>query len=291
MNLPKMARPKAFVTGWPVKHSRSPMIHGFWLVELGLSGSYEHAEISPGALSGFLRKLPELGYAGGNVTVPYKETAFTLCDETSGTAARLKAVNTLWIESGKLFGDNTDVGGFLDALDHDAPHWDLNIRKALVLGAGGAARAIIQALLLRNLDQIMIMNRTSSRINELVSLFGPKVTPFDQAASGNLREVDLLINTTSLGMKGQPPLDFDLSGLPEKALVVDIIYVPLETELLRAARVRGLKTVSGLPMLLFQAVPGFERWFGQRPKVSQALRHLIEADVLGTNPGKAQGQV
>lgn len=290
MNLPKMEGPKAFVIGWPVKHSRSPMIHGFWLRELGIPGSYERAEIAPDAFAEFLGTLSKLGYAGGNVTVPYKEKAFALCSATSETAARLKAVNTLWIEGGKLYGDNTDVGGFLAALDHDVPDWDTNVKKALVLGAGGAARAIVQALILRNLDEIMIMNRTSSRIDELVNLFGPKVIPFQRGNSSALAVADLVINTTSLGMKDQPPLDFDVSGLPEKALVVDIIYVPLETELLRAARERGLKTVSGLSMLLHQAVPGFERWFGQRPVVTEALRQLIEMDVLGINPGKHPGQ-
>jgi len=280
------ASPRACVMGWPVKHSRSPLIHSYWLQQLGLSGSYGRAEVAPADFPNFLRYLGEKGYCGGNVTLPHKEMAYQLVTQRTEIATKLQAVNTLWIESGELWGDNTDVTGFLNGLDAEARNWDKYGDKALVIGAGGAARAIVQALLLRNIKEILIVNRTLERAEELVRLFGSRSSGQSVAAwpwtrlPEALKSADLLVNTTSLGMNGQPALDIDLSALPDHAVVDDIVYVPLETPLLAQARARDLRTVSGLSMLLHQAVPGFEHWFGQRPEVTPELRALIEADVM-----------
>ena len=220
------------------------------------------------------------GFVGANVTLPHKETAFELCDATTVTAARLKAVNTLWMEAGKLWGDNTDAAGFLGALDQDAPGWDEGPGSALVLGAGGAARAIIHALQMRGMQRILLANRTKARAAKLAEDFGLPVEVVDY---GDLPEAmtgtGLLVNTTSLGMRGQPPLTLDLAPLPTHAVVSDIVYVPLETLLIKAAKTRGFRAVSGIGMLLHQAAPSFERWFGIRPCVTEELRGLVEADI------------
>lgn len=282
MNATQSAAPKACVIGWPVAHSRSPMIHGFWLDQLKIAGSYERAAVAPADFPDFVGSLAGQGFAGANVTLPHKETAFALCSKRTKTAETLQAVNTLWFEDGVLWGDNTDVAGFLGALDQDAPGWDRHAEKAIVLGAGGAARAIVSALLQRGVRKITVVNRTEARAADLAAHFGPAV---DVAPHGALPEAldgaNLLVNTTSLGMKGQPPLDVDLASLPAFAAVCDIVYVPLETGLLAAARKRGLRAVGGLGMLLHQAVPGFERWFGTRPRVTPELRALVEADIKG----------
>jgi shikimate dehydrogenase len=272
--------PKACVIGWPVAHSRSPLIHRFWLERLKIAGSYESAAVAPPDFPAFLRGLARQGFVGGNVTLPHKQTAFALCDAPTATAARLKAVNTLWIEAGKLWGDNTDAAGFLGALDQDAPGWNANPGTALVLGAGGAARAIVHALQLRGARRIFLANRTRARAAEIAAGFG---TPVEVVDFGDLPDAmegaGLFVNTTSLGMRGQPPLNLDLAPLPAHAVVSDIVYVPLETSLITAAKTRGLRTVSGIGMLLHQAVPGFERWFGIRPHVTGELRGLVEADI------------
>jgi shikimate dehydrogenase len=277
---PRHSKPKACVIGWPVVHSRSPLIHRFWLDRLKIEGSYELAAVAPTAFPTFARDLAQQGFAGANVTLPHKQTAFEFCDVTTTTAARLKAVNTLWIEEGKLCGDNTDAAGFAGALDQDTPGWDINSRKAVVIGAGGAARAIVYALKLRGMNHIFLINRTRGRAAELASDFGASIEVADFAdLSGVLDGANLLVNTTSLGMRGQPPLAVDLAPLPPYAVVNDIVYVPLETELIRAARARGLRAVSGIGMLLHQAVPGFERWFGVKPCVTAELRGVVEADI------------
>lgn len=272
--------PKACIIGWPASHSRSPLIHRFWLDRLKIPGSYERAEIAPIDFPAFVRNLGRLGFAGGNVTLPHKETAFELCDAATGTAACLKAVNTLWVEDGKIHGDNTDAGGFLAALDQDAPGWDSQHRAAVVVGAGGAARAVVYALRLRGFGRIFLVNRTRERAEKLAADFGPEVEVVD---CPNLPEAlagaNLLVNTTSLGMRGEPPLEVDLSPLPPDSVVADIVYIPLETALVKAAKARGLKAVAGIGMLLHQAVPGFERWFGVRPNVTAELRAFIEADI------------
>ena len=273
-------QPKACVVGWPVAHSRSPLIHRFWLERLKIEGSYELAAVAPADLPAFVHDLARRGFAGANVTLPHKQKAFELCDVTTPTAACLQAVNTLWMEAGKLCGDNTDAAGFAAALDQDAPGWDINSWKAVVIGAGGAARAIVYALKLRGMKRILLINRTKARAAELALEFGAsiEVADFPDLPSA-LAGASLLVNTTSLGMRGQPPLAIDLAPLPLDAVVSDIVYVPLETALIRGANARGLRAVSGIGMLLHQAVPGFERWFGTKPCVTLELRGLVEADI------------
>lgn len=272
---------KACVIGWPAGHSRSPLIHGFWLSRLKIPGSYERVAVPPEDFKAFIRSLPSKGFAGANVTLPHKQAAFELCDWTTETAARLQAVNTLWFEAGQLKGDNTDVEGFLAALDQDARGWDAAAQKAVVLGAGGAARAIVHGLSLRGFRSIAIVNRTRARALELADQLGVAADAIDWAERADaLANADLLVNTTSLGMKGEPLLEIDLSPLPKNAVVCDIVYVPLETGLLREARALGLRGVSGLGMLLHQAAPSFARWFGVKPEVTAELRALVEADIL-----------
>jgi shikimate dehydrogenase len=273
-------KPKACVVGWPVAHSRSPLIHRFWLERLRIEGSYELATVAPADFPSFLRDLARQGFAGANVTLPYKQMAFDLCDARTTAAARLKAVNTVWIEAGKLCGDNTDAAAFASALDQDAPAWDINSGKAVVIGAGGAARAIVYALKQRGTKRIFLINRSKERALKLASDFGASIEVGDFAdLPGALPGANLLINASSLGMRGQPPLAIVLTSLPSDAVVSDIVYVPLETQLITAARARGLTAVSGIGMLLHQAAPGFERWFGVKPCVTPELRGLVEADI------------
>ncbi len=278
---------RAFVVGHPIKHSRSPLIHGAWLKRYGLAGSYERIDVAPQDFSRFLASFGNQGFAGGNVTIPHKEAAFAGVRRRTERAERLKAVNTLWIEDGEVWGDNTDITGFMAHLDHSlGAGWEREVRTALVLGAGGAARAVVAGLLARPLDRVLVANRTLARAREIADAFsgpgGPGIAPLAweeiQAALG---EVDLLVNTTSLGMAGQPALELDLSPLPEHAIVADIVYVPLRTPLLALAEARGLRSVDGLGMLLHQAVPGFARWFGVTPRVTPELAALIRADIEG----------
>lgn len=288
MTSPAASAPHAFVIGWPIKHSRSPLIHNHWLKTLGLPGSYERLEVHPDELAGFLGRLPESGFIGGNVTLPHKEAAFQLCRRRTATADRLAAVNTLWLEDGVLCGDNTDVAGFLACLDEEAPGWEQGCETALVLGAGGAARAIVDGLLSRAPGRIVVVNRTRARAEEIARQFGPNVVVGDWSAlADTLQQCDLLVNTTSLGMAGQPSLELDVDLLAPHAVVADIVYVPLATPLVAAARARGLTAVGGLGMLLHQAVPGFEKWFGRRPRVTAELRALVEADVIAATAGKS----
>jgi shikimate dehydrogenase len=273
--------PRAFVTGYPVKHSRSPLIHGHWLETLGLAGSYARQEVSPEVFAGFISRLTsgESGFIGGNVTIPHKEMAFKLADRPDALSEELGASNTLWLEDGVLQATNTDGYGFLANLDAAAPGWD-RTNRAVILGAGGASRAVIQAVRDRGVGEIHVVNRTVARAQELADRFGPKVHAHEMAA---LPEVSggagLFVNTTSLGMDGEPAPDFDFSSLSSEAVVTDIVYVPLVTPLLRQAREQGFVTVDGLGMLLHQAVPGFEKWFGTRPTVDASLRELILADM------------
>ncbi len=273
--------PRAFVIGWPIAHSRSPLIHTYWLRQLGVAGSYERIPVAPPDLSAFLANLEESRFVGGNVTLPHKEKAFAACAVAWPVAQRLKAVNTLWIEDGKLFGDNTDVAGFLASLDEDIPGWDKSVHKAVVLGAGGAARGIVFGLISRGIASIVIVNRTRARGEDLQRQFPEAAIELADYATlpEALEEADLLVNTSSLGMVGQPPLEIDLASLPSGAIVADIVYAPLETALLRQAAARGLRTSGGLGMLLHQAVPGFARWFGKVPQVTEELRALVAADI------------
>jgi shikimate dehydrogenase len=253
-------RPRACVAGWPIAHSRSPLIHGFWLRNLGLAGSYEREAVPPGAFAEFAARIGRDGLVGANVTVPHKEAAHAACDKVTEIAAELGAVNTLWREGDALCGDNTDVAGFLANLDEQARDWREHADLAIVLGAGGAARAVISALLARKVERLIIVNRTAERAQRLADHFGNRAAFRDWAGlPALLKQAGLLVNTTSLGMAGQPPLDIDLAPLGQNAVVADIVYVPLETPLLAAARERGLRSVEGLGMLLHQAAPGFER--------------------------------
>ena len=272
--------PRAFVVGWPIAHSRSPIIHGYWLAEHGLAGSYQRLPVPPDEFPGFIRSFAEKGFVGGNVTVPHKEAAFAALDLSDDIAATLGAANTVWREAGRLCGSNTDVIGFLANLDAEAPGWDEKPRSAIVLGAGGAARAVVYALISRGFGPIRIANRTLSRIDDFKARFGAVVeaVPWPNRSAA-LEGAALLVNTTVLGMEGGEPLDIDLDPLPPEALVTDIVYMPLETGLLAAARTRGNAAVDGLGMLLHQAVPGFERWFGIRPAVTPGLRAAILADM------------
>lgn len=273
---------RAGVVGHPVKHSRSPIIHGYWLEQFGINGRYDRYDVKPEDFSHFVKTLSEQSLQGVNVTIPHKEAAFLALDEATERARRLKAANTLWFENGKLWGDNTDSIGFLANLDQGHPGWDINAKSALILGAGGAARAIIAGLQERNIEKITIVNRTRERAEELALMSGGQVAIAEWSKlSFQLESADLVVNTTSLGMSGQPDLDLSLDPLGKNALVTDIVYVPLETNLLKQARLRGNPVVDGLGMLLHQAVPGFEHWFGKRPVVTDALRHLVEDHITG----------
>lgn len=279
---------KAFVVGHPIAHSRSPLIHNHWIAHYGLAGSYEKIDVAPEDFAAFLATFPEEGFVGGNVTIPHKEAAFAGVARATERARQLGAVNTLWREDGVLWGDNTDITGYLDNLDASCgPDWAARAGSALVLGAGGAARAVVAGLIARGLSPIRLVNRTQARAQALVEMFAGylsdaqtlSVHGFDDLPD-LLPQAGLIVNTTSLGMKGQPPLPLDLAHCRDDAIISDIVYVPLETPFLAMARERGLVCVDGLGMLLHQAVPGFERWFGIRPEVTPALRARVEADIL-----------
>ncbi|MEZ5926212.1 MAG: shikimate dehydrogenase [Hyphomicrobiaceae bacterium] len=272
--------PRAFVIGWPIHHSRSPLIHGHWLNTYGLAGSYEKVAVRPEELGAFLGGLAERGFVGGNVTVPHKEQALALAGEATETARSIGAANTLWLERGRLQADNTDAYGFMTHLGVAAPEWQRRDGTTVLLGAGGAARAIAHGFLAAGVERIVLVNRSRDRAEALAGHFGRRVVVRDWVERQNvLDEASVLVNTTSLGMLGQPPLEIDLARLRPPATVADIVYAPLETPLLATARTLGHATVDGLGMLLNQAVPGFERWFGVRPVVTAELRALIARDI------------
>lgn len=274
-----MAERRAFVCGHPVAHSRSPLIHGHWLARHGIDGSYERIDVAPADIRSFIAGLASSGFAGGNVTIPHKEAAFEAVDRRDAAADAIGAVNTLWIEDGRICGGNTDGFGFAANLDASAPEWR-NRGRAVVIGAGGASRAVVHAILGAGYDRVELVNRTVSRAEDLAGRFGPGVRAAGFAdLAGLLPGAGLLVNTTSLGMDGDGDVPLDVGLLVDDCIVTDIVYVPLETPLLAAAAARGLKTVDGLGMLLHQAVPGFERWFGVRPAVTPELRALVIADM------------
>jgi len=267
---------KAFVIGHPIAHSRSPLIHGSWLEAHGIDGSYEAIDVAPSALPAFFDRLRGGEFAGGNVTIPHKEAVFALCDAVDALAGRIGAVNTLVVEDGRVRGTNTDYLGFLGNLDAGAPGWAEGLDAALVLGAGGAARAVIVALQSRDIP-VILLNRTRGTADRLAGELGGEITvgTLDDANDAAPR-AGLVVNTTAVGMHGTRFEGFDLARLRPGTLVTDIVYTPLETPLLAEARARGLRTVDGLGMLLHQAVPGFEAWFGTRPAVTAALRRRLE---------------
>ena len=270
--------PAACLIGWPAAHSRSPLIHHYWLRTLGIAGGYVIEAVPPDNFRDFVLRLSLRGFVGANVTIPHKEQALAL-SKPDERAKAVGAANTLWFKDGELCSTNTDVEGFINNLDASAPGWD-KATDALVLGAGGASRAVVFGLLDRGIKHVHLANRTVERAQALADQFGASVHPVTWDKVGELLpRAGLLVNTTSLGMHGQPRLEIDVGLLPENAVVSDLVYVPLKTELLAAAQARGLKTADGLGMLLHQAVRGFELWFGQRPQVTSELRALVEADL------------
>jgi shikimate dehydrogenase len=273
---------RACVIGWPVAHSRSPLIHGHWLKTYGIAGTYTKIPVRLEDVATFLRSMADQGLAGCNVTVPHKEAAFAAAAKTSAAARAMGAANTLWFEDGRLVADNTDSVAFMEHLRVSAPR--LNLRNSLValLGAGGAARALVFAFLEAGAAEVRIFNRTRERADAVARHFGAAVKPCDWSQRVDAsREAALLVNATSLGMTGAGDLDMDVSRLDASCVVSDIVYVPLQTPLLAAAAARGLTAVDGLGMFLHQAVPGFERWFGVRPAVTDELRALVVADIEG----------
>ncbi len=270
---------RACVIGWPVEHSRSPAIHRYWLKLYGIDGAYEKEAVPPGEAKSFMRSLNERGYVGANVTLPHKLVALEAADTADEAARRMGAANTLWLDdSGRLHASNTDAYGFITNLNEQAPEWNAGRRAVLVLGAGGAARAVLYGLIEAGASRILLANRSRARADALADAFAPSVEVVDwDGRDGALGGCGLLVNTTSLGMSGQAPLEIDLGKLPHDAVVVDIVYSPLETALLAVARARGNLAVDGLGMLLHQAVPGFECWFGLRPEVTPDLKAHVAA--------------
>ena len=268
----------ACLIGWPAAHSRSPLIHHYWLRTLGIEGGYNIEAVPPEGFAEFVLHLSTHGFVGANVTIPHKERALTL-SKPDERARAVGAANTLWYDGGDLRSTNTDIEGFINNLDACAPGWD-KAADALVLGAGGSSRAVVFGLLERGIARVHLANRSIERAQALADQFGARVHPVAWDAVGELLpRAELLVNTTSLGMHGQPALEIDIGKLPAHAVVADLVYVPLQTPLLEAAQARGLKTADGLGMLLHQAVRGFELWFGQRPEVTSTLRELVEADL------------
>jgi shikimate dehydrogenase len=281
---PAMATTRAScLIGWPAAHSRSPLIHHYWLRQFGIEGGYSIEAVPPEGFAEFVLHLSTHGFVGANVTIPHKERALALTAPDERARA-VGAANTLWYDGDLLRSTNTDIEGFINNLDASAPGWD-KIEDALVLGAGGSSRAVVFGLIERGIKRVHLANRTIERAQALADQFGANVHPVAwDAIGGVLPHAALLVNTTSLGMKGQPSLDLDIGLLPSHAAVADLVYVPLQTPLLAAAQARGLKTADGLGMLLHLAVRGFELWFGRRPQVTPELRALVEADLVTPHP-------
>lgn len=270
------------IIGWPARHSRSPKLHGYWIKRYNIDADYRTEERSPEEFSAFVRNLAAHGYVGANVTIPHKDAALAL-SEPDDRARAVGAANTLWLDNGRLRSTNTDVEGFIEALDAAAPAWDERTESAVVLGAGGAGRAIVYGLIERGINTIHVVNRTLEKAQHFRDRFGATVHPAHWSILPRLLEGSkLLVNATSLGMQGQPELTIDLSTLAPDAVVSDIVYVPLKTPLLIAAEQRGLVTSNGLDMLLHQAVRGFELWFGVRPEVTTELFDMLSADIAKT---------
>jgi len=278
------------VIGWPIAHSRSPMIHNYWIKRHGIDAEYRREAVPPEGFAEFAGNLRTHGYIGANVTVPHKQAALAVA-APDDRARAVGAANTLWYGEDALRATNTDVEGFLANLDVATPGWDRGLESAVVLGAGGGARAVVFALIAREVERIYVVNRTIARTETLRKQFGARVRPTNwEETTGLLGGAGLLVNTTSLGMTGQPPLEINLR-CPASLVVADLVYDPLTTALLAAARERGLRTADGLGMLLHQAVRGFELWFGVRPEVTPELRAMVEADLTKHLPPPAQEKV
>jgi len=276
---------RACVVGWPVEHSRSPLIHGHWLRLYGIAGSYTALAVPPDGIRGFLESFGERGFCGGNVTLPHKEAAFAAATERDPSAVAVGAANTLWLDGGRLCAANTDTYGFMTHLTRTVPDWAAVERPVAIFGAGGAARAIVHGFFEAGVEEILLFNRTRERAERLARDFCHRRArikvlnwPTDCGAAA---QACVVVNATSLGLNGSSSLELDFTRFDERTVVADTVYVPLDTALLRSARVHGLRTVDGLGMLLHQAVPGFEKWFGIRPEVSDDLRVLVAADIEG----------
>ena len=271
---------RACVIGWPIEHSRSPLIHGYWLRRYGIDGAYTKEAVKPENARSFLRSLAVRGLVGCNVTVPLKETAFAAADEKDASAIAVGAANTIWLEGGRIHAANTDTYGFMTHLAQSAPRWREKDAPVAILGAGGAARAVVHGFLEAGVGEVRVFNRTLERASTLVQDFGTRVKALPwESRNDAARQASVLVNTTSIGMKGEGDVGIDFSRFDDDCVVADIVYVPLETAMLGRARARGLACVDGLGMLLHQAVPGFARWFGVRPEVTDELRQLIVTDI------------
>ena len=273
----KTTVPLAGVIGTPIAHSRSPKVHGYWLARYGIKGHYIPLNIATDDLEDALRMLPKLGFVGVNVTIPHKEHVLRIADLVSDRAALIGAANTIiFRKDGKIHADNTDGYGFVENLHQGAPNWDPEAGPAAVIGAGGAARAVIAALIDCGVPKILLSNRTKTRADALRQEFGTKIEVVDWVQAGNMLEsAATVVNTSSLGMDGAPEMRIPLDGIRKDAVVTDLVYAPLETKLIAHAKSVGCRTVDGLGMLLHQAVPGFERWFGTRPEVDDGLREAV----------------
>lgn len=273
---------KACVIGWPITYSRSPLIHGYWLKKYGIDGVYSKEAVAPDQVAAFLKGMRAAGIAGCNVTVPHKEAALALADVCDSVAEAAGAANTLWLEGGRLYATNTDVYGYMTYLGTKALHWTRPDAAVSVLGAGGAARAIVYGFLDAGVAEVRLFNRTRERAEALARHFGRRVRVLGwEQRQGYSEDVAVLVNTTTIGMKGEGQLDFDFQRFDPATVVSDIVYVPLKTQFLADAEAAGLTTVDGLGMLLHQAVPGFEKWFGARPEVTPELYDLIASDIQG----------
>ncbi|MEE2946363.1 MAG: shikimate dehydrogenase [Pseudomonadota bacterium] len=275
MTLPKV--PLAAVIGHPIAHSKSPMLHGHWLKTYGITGHYIPMDVAPDDLETVLRNMHKMGFVGANVTIPHKTRALEIADQVTDRATLIGAANTLiFHEDGKILADNTDGYGFIQNLRQSAPDWDPTAGAAVVLGAGGAARAVVASLLDVGVPEIFITNRTRVRAEQLRDDFGARLKVVEWVQAGDvIEDGTTIVNTTSLGMTGKPELKVSLDGLQPGSLVTDLVYTPLRTPFLDEAAQRGCVSVDGLGMLLHQAAPGFERWFGPRPEVTEDLRRVI----------------
>ena len=271
--------PLAAVLGSPISHSKSPILYSYWFKKYSIRGHYIPIDVDPSNLNQILRVMPKMGFVGANITIPHKETVLTIADQITDRAAVIGAANTLsFTKAGKIFADNTDGEGFIENLRQHYPSWNPKEGPAIVLGAGGASRAVVSALLQNSTPEIWIANRTRARAEKMTADFGARLRVIDWYAVGNfISEASTLVNATSLGMIGKPKLQIDLKALSKKTLVSDLVYAPLETDLLLFAKNKGCRTVNGIGMLIHQAMPGFSRWFGTKPAIDHEIKNLLLA--------------